>query len=547
MSEVLRTVIQRGALSLLDKVMTHPILSWSWSGSSDIELSGRLTEFRPVDGQTVAEMMDGKYQFAGTIVHTRGVSPFAIDRRGDAWFAELHSFDWLCHFSKLRDGGQQAFARTLVLDWIGRNSKFDADTWAVGVTSKRLLNWLKSYDLLTRSSNADQKRTINRSIAAQAQSLKARQNLAIKPTDQLYAHIALLGIGLCQNDEPKNLGNLVTRVERAIDEQFDMDGLHQSRNPEMQIAMLCELMPVVERLKLRNAFLSMELARRVDLLYRAFDALTLSTIEPVFMNGCGQLPLDLVLAIASKGNVKLKESALLGGYGILQEGQSRVVADSGRVPPVEYAQDAHAGSLSFEFACGGTLICGNCGPAPEQLPESKALFRHSSAHSAPTIDDISSADFGSNRLYGEVMRQRGAAPVIYLDGQRNSLELVSPAYRELYGLDLIRNLTLTGGGLTLVGQDRFEAVEGHQTAQGEFCIRFHLAPDVLVDRSPDEDLFRIVYKGGESWAFIWEGAHADLEESVRHSMTFGLVRTQQIVLSGVAHDRADVAWVFTQQ
>jgi uncharacterized heparinase superfamily protein len=69
----------------------------------------------------------------------------------------------------------------------------------------------------------------------------------------------------------------------------------------------------------------------------------------------------------------------------------------------------------------------------------------------------------------------------------------------------------------------------------------------VTERWDGEDLIRLVYRNGEGWAFLWEGASADIEDSVRHSAHFGLVKTRQIVLHGPARNEAEIAWVFTRQ
>jgi len=112
---------------------------------------------------------------------------------------------------------------------------------------------------------------------------------------------------------------------------------------------------------------------------------------------------------------------------------------------------------------------------------------------------------------------------------------------------MVRRLTLMGAGHTLVGQDRFVAAGGGRVREEMFNIRFHLAPGAAPERAASEDMVRIVYKNGETWAFLWEGAEADIEESVRHSAHFGLLRTRQIVLTGRARAGREIAWVFTRQ
>lgn len=545
--EVLRFGLSRAALELADRAVTNPLFSWTWSGASDLGFSARLDDFRPTDSQTVIEMMDGKYLLAGRLVDTGGVSPFALDAESAHWLSDLHSFGWLRHFNTLRDKGQRRFARTLVLDWIGRYGDFDRDTWDVFVTGRRVLNWLKVYGLLTEDATPDEVRRIARSLASQIQALRVRVPLTVDPVARLMAEIALVGAALSMQEEARDLTGLAQQLDARVAQQFDADGMHLSRSPLVQIQVLSELIPVNQLLGIRRPDLAGTLARRIEAMHRAFECLVLGTREPVYMNGCGQMPVDLVLAIAAQSGARAVRSGLSGGYGVLIEGEGKLVADSGTVPPLEFAAHAHAGALSFEFSCGGTLIAGSCGPAPSQLPESRNLFRHSSAHSAPTIDDLSSAEIGGQGLLRDRIWPRGSAPELVLIAEENALEMRSPAYRQRYGLDIVRRLTLMGGGHTLVGQDRFVASARQQTRQGEFSIRFHLAPGVALQRMPGEEIIRMIHRNGESWSFLWEGAQADIEDSVRHSAHFGLVRTQQIVLTGAARPDIEIAWVFTRQ
>lgn len=546
MLEVLRYVVRRTALSLADGFVTNPMFSWTWSESSGGGFVARLDDFRPADSQTVFEMMEGKYLLSGELVDTVGTSPFGVDVGSDTWFADLNSFGWLRHFRDITDKGQRRFARTLVLDWIGRNQNFDRDSWATYVTARRILNWLKVYDLLTEDASSDEVRRINAALNRQVQSLRIRAKLDTEPVAQLMAGVALVGAGLCSSEPPKDFEALVRRLDLFVQRQFDRDGLHVSRSPQIQIQILAELFPVHHLLRVRYSELAATLNPRMEAMHRALDALVLGTREPVYMNGCGQVPVDLVLAIGAQSGARLQGSGIVGGYGILVDGSGKLVADSGLVPPLEHSGNAHAGALSFEFSSGTTLVAGNCGPAPIQLPESANLFRHSSAHCAPTIDDASSAIVGGPGWLSNRLRPIGPEPTITLFAEENALELTSPAYRSRYGVDIARRLTLMGAGHTLVGQDRFVAAGRHAMRGGMFNLRFHLAPGAVAERAAD-DMVRITHKGGEAWAFLWEGAAIEVEESVRHSAHYGLLKTQQLVLSGPIEAGHEIAWVFTRQ
>ncbi|WP_114645236.1 heparinase II/III family protein [Pelagibacterium lacus] len=534
-------------MAVADRIVTHPLNAWTWSGSADTRFAPRLADFRPADSQTVVEMMEGKYLLAGETVETGGTSPFALLDESDAWQLELNGFGWLRHFAGVTDPGQRAFARTLVRDWLARHERFDRDIWGVFVTGRRVLNWLKAYALLTDGASPDQMRRLNRSLAIQLHSLKVRAGLSPDPMARIMAAIALAGAALSEAETAGDLDALVGDLAALLARTVDGDGLVITRNPLHQIQILVELIPVNQALIQRHGRLAPLLAQRMEAMHRALDHLVLGTREAAFFHGCGQVPVELVLSIGAQSGIRSSGSGLVGGYGVLVDGPGKLVADGGRLPPIEASRDAHASALAFEFACGSTLVAGNCGPAPAQLDDSRDLFRHTSAHSAPTIDDLSSATIVGRGPGREAALENARPGAIGFDAAENTLELRSGAYGERYGLDIVRRLTLMGGGQTLVGQDRFVAGPGRKKQQGAFSIRFHLAPGVVVERSAEEDLIRLVYRNGEVWTFLWEGAAAEIDDSVRHSAHFGLNRTRQIVLHGPAFDGADIAWVFTRQ
>ncbi|WP_127143091.1 heparinase II/III family protein [Pelagibacterium montanilacus] len=547
MLDLWRYVVKKGAFVAADRVVTSPLFSWTWSGSDAPSFVGRLTEFRPTDSHSVIEMMDGKYLLAGHLVDTGGASPFSVDTDARNWLDHLHGFAWLRHFRELSDPGQRRFARTLVLDWLGRHGDFERETWAVPIASKRVLNWLKNHTLLVEGATTDEVRAINRSLGTQIQSIKARVELACEPFDRLMARIALLGASMCLATEEAEVPGLVAQLEAELARQTDEDGLHLSRNPYFQLQALGELIPVNRLLGLRQPEHVREIAASVERMHRAFERLVLGTREPVYMNGCGQVPVGMVLSVLAQSSARTDQSVISSGYGVLVDGEGRVVADGGKVPPLAHSGTAHAGALSFEYSCGGSFIVGNCGPAPSQLPESHTLFRHGSAHCAPTIDDLSAAELGGGLFIADRLRPRSADPTLSLDRSDNVLEMRTAGYAERYGLDLVRRLTLMGGGHTLAGQDFFVANGDTAKIPGAFSIRFHLGPGVAPEIDPAAALIRMRHRNGEQWSFLWEGAEARIEESVRHSAYYGLMRTFQIVLSGVAAPGAEAAWVITRQ
>ena len=521
--------VRRLALGFADTVVTLPILRWTWRGLADDAFAGELPEFRPADRDAVRDMMAGRYLLASKLVETGGASPFSLDVDHLDWWLNLHGFAWLRHFRDVRDPGERGFARMLVLDWIGREGQFEADTWTPALCAQRVLNWLRHLPLLLDGATPPEAKTIQRVLGTQIQSLKLRGRLVRDPADALFAAIALLGAEYCDQSDSADVPLRVERLNALLADQLDTDGLHRSRNPRLQLQLLVELVSVRRVAGTVKSEAANELAAQIDRMHESLDALTLSSGEPVYFNGCGQLPHDVLIAIQANGPGRKRRSTVLGGYGIIRDGEAVVIADSGLRPPPGYDGDAHAGALAFEFAHGSELIVGSCGPAPSDLPESRDLFRQGIAHSAPTIEAEDAAP---------------VPPVMALDTADHLLSITTSGYARRYGVDLERRITLLSEGTTLVGQDRMIAAAGG-TPSGTISIRFHLAPGIMVRRNRGEGIVRLVLPNGRVWSFLWEGASFREEESVRQSAYLGFNKTRQLVLEAEVKADAEVAWIFT--
>ncbi|WIY52808.1 heparinase II/III family protein [Devosia sp. YIM 151766] len=519
------------AFGLADQLVTMPLLRWTWRGQGDIAFAGDLPDFRPSDREAVRDMMSGRYLLASKLFETGGASPFSLDVDHPDWWNNLHAFSWLRHFRDVRDPGEKLFARTLVLDWIGREGQFEHDSWTLTLTAQRVLNWLRHLSLLLDGATPDQARTIQRSLGTQVQSLRVRGSLAADPVETLFAAIGLLGAELCNVADVPDIDPAVARLDAALARQLDHDGLHLSRNPKLQLSLLTELTSLKRALGRHGSPVMAELANRIDRMHEALDALTLSSGEPAYFNNGGQVPHDILVAVQANGPNPSRHSQLLGGYGIVRAGNSVIVADSGLLPPHGFDHDAHAGALAFEFSHGSELILGSCGPAPSDMPESRDLFRQGIAHSAPTID-----------AEDAVARGRKTPPMI-LDNAEHMLAMTSAGYANAFGAEIERRLTLLSEGTTLVGQDRI--VSASDTPSGRLAIRFHLGPGIMVRRSGSEGMARLVLSNGMVWSFLWEGAEFHEEDSVRQSSYVGFHRTRQLVLETDVLPGAEVAWIFT--
>src|SRR5690606_17951630 len=77
--------LRRLGLDLADRLVTLPLLRWTWRGQADALYTGDLPDFRPTDPEAVREMMAGRYLLASKLVETGGVSPFGVDVDHPDW------------------------------------------------------------------------------------------------------------------------------------------------------------------------------------------------------------------------------------------------------------------------------------------------------------------------------------------------------------------------------------------------------------------------------------------------------------------------------
>lgn len=533
--------------AVADRLITNPVYRWTWRSFGNETFSSAIPEIRPADPPSATDMVQGKYLFGSRVVETGGVSPFSVDADDREWLAELHGFAWLRHFADSRDPTERRFARTLVLDWIGRYGHFNRYSWRNDLAARRVLNWLRHLDLLLDDANGVEKGQITRAISEQVQSLRQRGAVDMHPVGPLLAAIALLGVAICQPHGASFVELRAARMRTLLEEQIDKDGLHMSRNPRHQYDLLSELAPVRLALQKAQPELAQEIGKIIEKMHAALSDLTMTTGEPGYFNGCGQLPLEMLLAVQSRaalrggGNVTRR----LSGYGITKLGQGKVVIDSGTMPPLVHAGEMHAGLGAFEYSCGNELIVCNCGPAPGTFEGDRDAFRRTAAHSTLSVEGAQTARLASGLLARGKMLAVSEVKPVAVDPINSAVEVSNLAFAG-HGVRHVRTLSLDGDGQTLIGQDLLARTK-KSGKPVNYLIRFHLGPGARAVRREGAAAIRIQTQSGDPWVFLWEAADAEIEPSVRQSAYFGMYDTQQIILHGTLQDREEVAWTFTRQ
>ena len=205
-----------------------------------------------------------------------------------------------------------------------------------------------------------------------------------------------------------------------------------------------------------------------------------------------------------------------------------------------------ASTLGFEMSDGLHRLVVSCGGArnggallPAQLA---GALRTTAAHSTLIV-----ADANSTAVHADGSLGRGVTEV-EVDRQElesgSRLEASHDGYARRYGLLHRRQLALSVDGRQLVGEDMLLPA-GRRKRAAPFAIRFHLAPDVEVTLTADNQGALLRIDGGPLWQFRCKGGALGVEESLWVDGAGRPRETQQLVVSAQSPaGGASVSWLF---
>lgn len=489
----------------------------------------------PGDARLGAEIAAGEFRLAGRR-HRLGTAPFAAPPPGIRAQADLHSFHWLRHLRDVGTVDTAAAARALIDGWLATADRWDAVAWRPDVLGERIANWLTGFDGFDDNARTD---AMLESIGRQIRHLgRVAGTAADGPYGLSVARGLIVASLAIEGYEPFLRLGLALLSDTAARHVLP-DGGHASRCPARQLDALETLIGV--RATLLGGAVEMPLA-----LQSAIDRM--APMLRSFCHGDGRLALfndgneddaGRVAQVLAASNVRGKPltSAPHSGFQRLAAGKTVLIVDTGGRPLRGFADDAHAGALSFEMSVGRHRIVVNCGAHPDDASPWRDALRATAAHSTVVVEDRNSDD-----LSGETRREAPACQRSESEGN-TILQARHDGYLGTLGIRHARDLYLSATGNDVRGKDVLSGPAGRR-----FQARFHLHPEVkvLLVEGGSKALLRL--PGGEGWRFIAAGAGLGIEESVYHGRLDEIRRGNQIVLSGITGDGgATVKWSFKRE
>jgi uncharacterized heparinase superfamily protein len=549
-------VVARATRSTVSHINTNPLSRWRFASSRTDRLLIAPQDLRTADATRATEIYAGRFAFAGKVVICDRRSPFEMAAPSTEWAATLFGFSWLRH---LRAGGSaitRANARALIDDWIAVQSVGKGIAWRSDVLSRRIISWLSHAPLVLTETDARFYRRFLRSLTRQVRYLRALFKETRDGAPRLQAAIALAYAALCLQGEFKQLRSAVRRLTDELDRQVLPDGGHISRNPGTLVDLLLDLLPLRQAFNARQLPVPQSLNNAVDRMMPMLRFFRHGDGNFALFNGMGPTAADLNATVLAYDDARGTpvSNAPHSGYQRMELGDTVVLIDTGKPPPMALSQEAHAGTLSFELSWRSHRIVVNCGLPAVGRETWRQVARATAAHSTVTLNDTSSASFGDARLFKNLLF---GAPIVsgprMVHARREDsddgilLQTQHDGYVDAFGIVHARTLALSADGTMLAGEEHFMPPDGATLAghkPDEFAVRFHLHPTVRANRLRDGRGVILVMPDREAWTFTVEDGSVEIEESVFLAGSDRPRRTVQIVVYGHARDSQTVRWSF---
>jgi uncharacterized heparinase superfamily protein len=509
-------------------------------------------DIRTADPAIAAEIYAGYFAFAGKIVNTHGHLPFEIQNQDPEWERQLNGFGWLRHLRAADSALANANARALVDDFLAHAGKPKAGpAWKTSVVARRLLSFLSQSPMILEGADHTFYRRFMRGLARSQQFLDHELTGGLTGEHRLLAAIALAEFGLCARGTISLQRKSTKLLADELDRQILPDGGHISRNPKALIRILLDLLPLRQAYAAQGVAVPPQLLNAIDRMMPMLRLLRHGDGTLALFNGMGVTAPDLVATVLAYDDARAQplNNAPYSGYQRVEAAGSVLIIDTGRVPPPDFSQFAHAGCLSFELSIGNQKLVVNCGaPDPHRaIPREPA--RATAAHSTLVIADTSSCRFaGAQGLESWFAGQILAGPLgIAVERQqmpkRIRLRLAHDGYANRFGLTHERHLSLTTDGLRLDGEERLRpALRGKPLESQPYAVRFHIHPAVGLQSVANGQAVLLSLPDDSRWIFDARDVRIAIEESIYFAAADGPHACEQIVLYGDTTNAAHIGW-----
>ncbi|MBL1419978.1 MAG: heparinase II/III family protein [Alphaproteobacteria bacterium] len=534
------------------------ILRWRKAKTLPKAIIHQPDDFHISDPTIAEDIYDGHISLAGLSFNIGANSPFQVVPPNQDWYEKLISFGWLRHFKALDSPIALLQAKALFIDWLYNKKFYNRKNWRAAVTAKRLIALLSYHSIMVDEDGEISSQVYFKAIDRHIQILIRTYKHAKYSQDKLDVAIALCFAQNCLDTNYTNRyidNHFETMLADQLSQQILPDGGHISRNPDVLLEIMLNLIPLKSSYTAQKLPVPVALQNAIDRIIPVLHFFCHPDGNFIQFNGAGPTDWAAFLSVfdAEGEGLNPPTQAPHSGYYRLYAPNLQVTIDAGATPEPQYSTSAHAGPLAIEIFTGGQRMVVNCGAAPMHDYNWFTTTRSTAAHSTLSIADESTAiiklpDWLSNLIGNQIFHGHSKRPVtIGKTPTGPKVNASHDGYIRSFGLIHQREITLNEDGSLVTGVDNLSPANPNASPAEPplpFDIRFHLHPNVETQSSRDGHSILITLPNQDVWQFVSTFTSFRLEDSIYLGEGQEKKKTSQIIISGTVGDYTEVKWQF---
>ena len=459
-------------------------------------------------------------------------------------YNNLNSFFWL--FS-LDLKSSKKDTQNIILEWIGKNHKYNSKSWEVDIVAKRIIAWVSSFRLTYEDGSRDYKNKFNSVIKKQINHLINEIEGSELVDDKMIGCAAIILTGLSYQDKDQYLKTGLNLLRKLVKYSFDSDGFPKSRNIRQLCFYLKYFVLIREWFKESQSEIPDFINENIYYLGQAYAfAWQNSKIDLLFNGNHKTNNLDFDHYLKKLGYNFKNQSNELGGYAVLSNKKTSLIMDIGSSPDKKISSNYQAGALSFEITSNGKKLICNSGYFQNHNHQLNELSKSSAIHSTLILDDRSSCKFnkikneGSKISHGLKILKKN----IVFEKNYWKINAAHDGYLKQYGIVHEREIEFYPEQIKFVGHDKIISKDGVKNLK--FEIRFHLEPNIKIMRTQDSKSI-LIDLDGEGWKFNADNNNMNIDDGLYFGRKDSYADNKNIVISGMTNDEnKTIKWEITK-
>ena len=516
------------------------------SKNSIEEISFTPKDIWPGDPVLGDQLVQGYYNLANKKIYSPEETLWQISNTNTFWQSEAHSFSWLRHL-KARSGSlARKHARLLILDWLKLYKNYNNKTWELEVLSRRISAWITNFDFLLAEKDKNFSDILLKNLFKQIKFLRNQTNksyfyflekkygLEESSIKKIKVLRALILSSMCFESQLVRFSNYIKILETELKNNFNIDGMHESKSPSTQLEILGDLVTIREAIVSKQLkspdFLETIIKKGAHSL--KFFRTPAGTLA--IFNGSKQETKFLIDKIINQADGQPRGR---GPISLSKSGFEKIVCNGIMlIVDTYYNSNKNCSNAphAIEINLGKNRLLGSCGTIYKKNKSWRESLLSAAAHSSLILENTNpNKNNGSDSSVFSKRYQKNGSEIVFLRHE---------GYKNKFTATCSRTIEVNRTGKNIAILEEIQAFK-----LLKFDIRIHLNPKVKVSLSLDKNKALLILDG-QGWDFSFQGnVKLLLEPSIFVEDNGKVKQTNQLILHGeTLEERTEVLWGFTK-